>query len=282
MAVDAADRLRDTGIRYSICTLVSRPAEYRAMAQSFAAVGFGPPDCEFLFLDNSAGNRFDAYAGYNIFLRAARGDYVVLCHQDVRLLSDGRERLDAVIAELDSLDPHWGLFGNAGGLRSGNLAIRISDPHGENVAQGGPFPVACQTLDENFIVVRAAANLAVSNDLHGFHLYGTDMCMLASILGYSAYIVDFHLRHESEGVIDAVFARALADLVAKYARTKRPAFVTTSCGKFVIMPFDFLNKGLNTRGGLRFVMSAAHLANTVLRWVGAKRPRTGSPTARTE
>jgi len=34
------------------------------------------------------------------------------------------------------------------------------------------------------------------------------MCMLASILGYSAYIVDFHLRHEGRGVIDAVFARA--------------------------------------------------------------------------
>jgi hypothetical protein len=270
--VDAAVRLRDTGIRYSVCTLVTRPADWRAMARSFAAAGFAPPDCEFLSLDNATGNRFDAYAGYNIFLRAACGAYVILCHQDVRLLSDGRDRLDAVIAELDSLDPHWGLFGNAGGLRSGALAIRISDPHGENVAQGGPFPVACQTLDENFIVVRAAANLAVSHDLHGFHLYGTDMCMLASILGYSAYIVDFHLRHEGRGVIDAVFARALTDLVHKYARTKWPAFVTASCGKFVIMPFDFLNKRLNTRGGLRFVMFAAHLANTALRWVGIKRP----------
>ncbi|MDR3534680.1 MAG: hypothetical protein P4L90_29460 [Rhodopila sp.] len=244
------------------------------MAQSFAAVGFAPPDCEFLFLDNAAGNRFDAYAGYNIFLRAARGAYVILCHQDVRLLSDGRDRLDAVIAELDSLDTRWGLFGNAGGLRSGNLAIRIS-VYDEEVTQGGPFPVACQTLDENFIVVRAAANLAASTDLHGFHLYGTDLCLVASILGYTAYIVDFHLRHESRGVIDDVFVRAAAGLVDKYARTMRPAFVTTSCTKLVITPSAFLNRTINTRAGLRFVMFAARVANGALRWIGARRPRTG-------
>ncbi len=95
--------------------------------ESFEAHGFTAPDCEFLFIDNSAGNRLDIYAGSNLFLRTARGRYVVLCHQDMELLADGRARLEAVIAELGRLDPGWGLFGNAGGVRAGKLAVRITD-----------------------------------------------------------------------------------------------------------------------------------------------------------
>jgi hypothetical protein len=248
------------------------------MRQTFAAGGFAAPDCEFLYLDNSAGNRFDAYAGYNLFLRAARGEYVILCHQDVRLLSDGRDRLDAVIAELDRLDPRWGLFGNAGGLRSGAVAIRISDPpHGEDVAWGGPFPVACQTLDENFIVVRAAANLALSADLKGFHLYGTDVCAVASFLGYTAYVADFHLRHEGPGTVDDVFAGQAVDLIDKYARTMRPVFLTTTCTRLVITPFPFFNRMGNTRRGKRLIQLAAHIASVALRWMGLKRRQPATP-----
>jgi len=245
------------------------------MRQTFAAGGFAAPDCEFLYLDNSAGNRFDAYAGYNLFLRAARGEYVILCHQDVQLLSDGRDRLEAVIAELDKLDPHWGLFGNAGGLRSGAVAIRISDAgHGDDVAQGGPFPVACQTLDENFIVVRAAANLALSADLSGFHMYGTDICAVAALLGYTAYVVDFHLRHADVGIVPDVFAGQAVNLVNKYARTMWPVVLTTTCTRIVITPFPFFNRIGNTKQGLRVIRLAARVASVALRWMGLKRRRT--------
>jgi hypothetical protein len=262
-----------SGTVYSFCTLVTDVARYRAMVGEFVGKGFTEADSEFLYLDNSGGNRFDAYAGYNLFLRAARGTYVILCHQDIRLLSDGRDRLDAVITELNSLDPRWGLFGNAGGLHSGARAIRISDPHGDDVAQGGPFPVACQTLDENFIVVRAAANLSLSGDLSGFHLYGTDMCAVAAFLGYTAYVVDFHLRHEGRGRIDDTFTRAAADLVHKYARTMQPIFFTTTCARLVITPSPFVNRISNTRQGLNFIRLAANAASIALRWAGGKRRR---------
>lgn len=236
------------------------------MRQSFADGGFAAPGCEFLVLDNTEAHRFDAYAGCNLFLRAARGAYVVLCHQDIRLLTDGRERLDAVIAELDRRDPHWGLFGNAGGLRSGEVAVRISDPaHGANAARGGPFPVACQTLDENFIVVRADANLALSGDLAGFHLYGTELCTVAAMLGHSAYVVDFHLRHHGRGTLDDSFVRLSAALVAKYARRMRPAVLTTTCTRLVITPSARLNRIANTRRGMRLVRLAARVAGVASR-----------------
>ena len=62
-----------------------------------------------------------------------------------------------------------------------------------------PLPQRVSGLDANFLVVRRDANLAASADLKGFHLCGTDICTVARFLGYTAYVVDFHLRHLSSG-----------------------------------------------------------------------------------
>src|SRR5215218_6752210 len=96
---EPADARIATGkIRYSVCTIVTRPKEYSEMVASFRAKGFTAEDCEFLYLDNSEANRFDAFAGYNVFLTASKGENVILCHQDVLLLRDGRAELDAALA----------------------------------------------------------------------------------------------------------------------------------------------------------------------------------------
>jgi hypothetical protein len=228
----------DTGPAYSFCTLVTDLAAYRAMVGAFATKGFAAPDCEFLYLNNSNRNRFDAFAGYNRFLRAARGRYIVLCHQDIFPLDDDRARLDALLAELTTRDPNWGVCGNAGANTRGDLVMRISDPHGENVSIGGPFPAKVMSLDENFIIVRGDATLAVSRDLHGFHWYGADLCIIANMLGWTIYVIDFHLRHNSGGNADATFATIGAALRHKYAlacrarwhhvTSRRPLFISGS------------------------------------------------------
>ncbi len=209
MCAQRADKIFDeSAIDYSICTLVTRKQQYGEMIASFRSGGFLEPSCEYLYLDNSAENSWDAYRGYNLFLNVARGKYIILCHQDILLLADGRSRLDEIIAELDRLDPNWGLLGNAGGYRPGELALRISDPRGPD-QRAGKLPARVRSLDENFIVVRRSANLALSRDLSGFHFYGTDLCMIGDLLGYTAYVVDFHLLHKGGGICDAVFYQAI-------------------------------------------------------------------------
>ena len=237
--------------RYSICTVVTKAAQYGAMVEGFAARGFAAEDCEFLYVDNSAGNRFDAHAAYNLFLDVAAGDYVILCHQDVVLLEDGRARLDAVIAELDGIDPAWGLFGNAGGARLGRLAMRITDPSRTDAAEGGPFPVRCYTLDENFIVVRRAARLALPRDRGGFHFYGTELCLMADILGWHAYVVDFHLHHLGAGLLTADFLAQLNRVVEKYQGALRPRWLSTPCTDLFLSSSRVLNVLMNRRLPLR-------------------------------
>ena len=101
---------------YSIGTLVSDLAQYQAMRASFQRHGFDSGDCEYLQIDNTKFNQKDAYAGFNQLLSEARGRYVILCHQDVRMIDDGREELDAELASLEQIDPNWAVAGNAGGV----------------------------------------------------------------------------------------------------------------------------------------------------------------------
>ncbi len=129
-AVSLASRMDGARPRFSICTLATRPSEYAEMVDSFVSHGFTPGDCEYLYLDNSESNSFDAFRGYNLFLSEARGDFIVLCHQDIRLFEDGRAQLEHRLSELTAHDPEWALCGNAGGVAFTRFAKRISDPYG--------------------------------------------------------------------------------------------------------------------------------------------------------
>jgi len=246
-----ANALPGSGIRFSICTLVTDRAEYGEMVASFRKGGFDGADCEYLYLDNSERNAFDAFGGYNLFLTVASGDYLILCHQDILLLEDGRAALERRLAELDALDPAWALCGNAGGTAAGGLAMRITDAHGADRATG-PFPARAAALDENFIVARRDANLALSHDLSGFHLYGADLCIIADMLGRTAYVIDFHLHHKSAGSLDARFYTARRAAIAKYKRAFRTRWIRTTCTTFLVSGLPLLGRAFSGRLGRPF------------------------------
>lgn len=216
-------------MRYTIGTLVTNPEQYAEMRASFAAGGFDGDDCEYLTIDNTNGNTADAYDGLRSALNRARGTYTILCHQDVFLLDDKRVELDARLDELTALDPTWAVAGNAGGKARDELAIRITDKFGDDQSIGGPFPAKVMSLDENFIVVRTDTRVSFSRDLSGFHMYGADLCLNADVLGYCAYVIDFHLRHDGEARTGASFECSVDAFRAKWARALGPRFMQTTC-----------------------------------------------------
>jgi hypothetical protein len=214
--------------RFTIATLVSNRTHYDEMLASFEEGGFGRTDCEYLFVDNTGTQQTCAYRGLDRMLAEAQGDYVILCHQDVRIVDDGRHELEARLADLETLDATWAVAGNAGGIAPGRLAIRISDPHGSN-RYVGQLPAKVVTLDENFMVVKRSARLGFSRDLSGFHFYGADLCLVADMLGHSAYVIDFHLEHLSAGLKGASFAGMEKAFTEKWSRAIRPRFLQTTC-----------------------------------------------------
>jgi hypothetical protein len=233
---------------FSICTMVTNWDEYDGCMASFARGGFDAAHCEFIVLDNSAGNRADGYVAINEFLQAARGRFVLICHQDVVLLEHGRVDLEQRLRELDAVDPHWAVCGNAGYTADGWPVLNLSHPAKDRDVLGEPFPVPVMSLDENFLLVRRAANLAVSRDLSGFHHYAVDLCTVADILGWRSYVIDFFLRHNSAGTLDASYDRSRDAITAKYARALRPRWAHV----ITLRPFLLSGSRLHHRlGGLQ-------------------------------
>lgn len=248
LAVSMTSSEDTTRPRFSICTLVTRHDEYAGMLESFVSHGFTPTDCEYLYIDNSSLNQFDAFRGYNLFLSEARGDFIVLCHQDILLLDDGRAELEQRLNELTACHPEWALCGNAGGVKFTRLAIRISDRYGNNQSIG-PFPAAATALDENFIVVRREANLALSHDLSGFHFYGADLCIVADFLGRSAWVIDFHLQHNGIGksTNPASFYKQRKDIARKYQKALRSRWIVTTVTYFFVSGSPIVSRLLTWR-----------------------------------
>ncbi len=214
--------------RYTIATLVTNRDQYAAMLASFRAGGYSDMLCEYIFVDNTGPLQTDAFRGLNALLNAAHAPHVILCHQDVRLLNDDRATLDRRITELTKRDANWALAGNAGGVSAGRLALCISDPHGKD-QRVGHFPERVVSLDENFIVVRRESRIGFSNDLTGFHFYGADICLHASQMGYSAYVIDYHLEHLSAGKKDHSFDAAERAFRSKWAQALTPRWLQTTC-----------------------------------------------------
>jgi hypothetical protein len=211
--------------RYTIGTIVTDWNAYEAMRASFMRAGFAQ-DCEYLYVDNSQGNRLDAFAAYNRLIATARGERILLVHQDVLADFDNRHVLDQRIREIETIDPNWGVLGNAGIYDGEKLAVRITDPHGTDQYQG-ELPQEVESVDENFVLIRRDAALGVSHDLYGFHLYALDLCLQASFRGLKSYVIDFHVRHLSPGKLDDDFWQVRQKMIRKYRRVFRPKAVST-------------------------------------------------------
>ena len=231
--------------KFSICTLVNNLIEYEGMVSSFKNSGFND-DCRFFYIDNIFGNAFDAYDGINNFLTHSRSEYIIISHQDVSLDFDGYDQLLAVIDGMNKHDPKWAVLGNAGYYDFNTKLIRITDPYGQD-QNSKNLPEKTKSLDENFLVIKKAANLSLSRNIGGFHFYGTDLCVIARILGWNAYVVDFHVRHKGKGNIDSEFYKAKNRFIDKYSKVVKYFSIRTTCDMMVVTGFKFINKILNKK-----------------------------------
>lgn len=214
---------------FSICTLVNNKQEYQEMIGSFVEAGFSFSSCEYLYIDNSLENKFDAYSGLNVLLQRAKGKYVILCHQDILLDFDKRKELDQLIVELQLLDPKWAVAGNAGAAGPNHIVYKVTYPDG--LMSKGKLPLKVQSLDENFILFKNESGLSLSADLSGFHLYGTDICLQAAAKGFHCYVIDFNILHKSRGNPDEHFQVCKKNLIQKYSLLYRNRWIqtTTTC-----------------------------------------------------
>jgi len=231
----------EPAIEFSICTLVTDHEEYKLMRSSFETRGFDIA-CEYIIADNSNGNEFDAYQAISAFLKKAKGKFIVLVHQDVRAIDDRKKLLEA-LSELEAKDPSWAICGNAGSMGYHESAIYIQYESHKETTEGLPMQV--RSLDENFLVIRSASNLTISADLKGFHLYGTDLCIIAKFLGYTSYVIPYMVMHLSKGNIKAL-KEYVPEFLEQYGRKTDLGYIQTTCTQFYLSNSSSKNKLLNS------------------------------------
>ncbi|WP_158827277.1 hypothetical protein [Mucilaginibacter lacusdianchii] len=222
--------------RYSICTLVTDINEYNEMYTSFTKAGFSKEICEFRYIDNIGSNNFDAYKGLNLFLQNANAEFIIICHQDILLNFDKIEVLEKRIEEITAIDKNWAILSNAGGIENDlyqRYTLNVAYPDGK-YDRIGKFPQKVVSVDENFILVKRSANLALSYNLKGFHFYGTDLCLIAELLGYSAYVIDFKVTHKSYGTPNESYYNILQTLTQKYRHFMRNRYIVTTIADFYL------------------------------------------------
>lgn len=233
-------------IDFEFYTLVTRFDEYKEMVESLKKVGFDRENIKFLYFDNKNSNDFDGYNGVNYALKNSNAKYIIFCHQDILFNFDGYEQLLECINELNKIDPKWAIAGNAGKTKSGEVRMKITDPHGPEQTFG-PLPAKVISLDENFLVINNKYNLSCSYQMSGFHLYGIDLCTNAINLGLNCYVIDFHLYHKSKGNLDKSFFSAVKNFRHMLKIRKQSVYYSTTCYSFFVTNSKFLNYFMNLR-----------------------------------
>lgn len=237
---EVSKRQKKTPCLFSICSIITSYDEYGEMKKSFENCGF-MQDCEYIFADNTTNNQFDAYTAVNHFLREATGKYIIIVHQDVRCI-DTVSQLQKILADLTLKDDKWAVCGNAGAIGYHQDVRYITN--GGKIVTHENLPAKVFSLDENLLIVRRSANIVVSADLKGFHLYAADLCIIADYLGYSCYVIPFMVKHLSLGNLKEL-NRQLPEFLDHYGKKLRRRFIQTPSSKFVLSNSSFKNKILN-------------------------------------
>ena len=212
------------------------------MKESFINNGFNEDDCEYLIADNCNTNNFDAYTAINKFLKTGTGQFIIIVHQDVRCV-DNRSVLEDRLLNLEKTDNTWAVCGNAGGSGYKHTHFYLND--NGRLRDTGKFPAKVHSLDENLLIVKGDANLFVSSDIKDFHFYGTDICIIAEILGYSCYVIKFMVNHLSSGNLKKMKEQQ-PNFINKYGNKLKGRFVQTSCTKFYLSNSTTKNKLYNS------------------------------------
>lgn len=213
--------------KYSVCCLSRDKKNQDDIFKLLKRLGFSNDQ---IFISDNSHNTFDSYEAIRIFLRTSNHPFVIILHDDIDFGTATLASLEAKIEDVILKDPRASVFGVAGISFKGQQGVgRFFDSNFSEQSWGFKDFGKASSLDECFLVIRKDSWISVSDDLSGFHFYGTDLCLNAEKLGFSSYVVDFPVIHRSEGTLNSDFYSA-RDRFELHLREKGiHRFIRTTC-----------------------------------------------------
>lgn len=146
-------------------------------------------------------NPYSAARALNLGIEKARGDIVVLCHQDVIFYENWINMLFDRIGEIESTyTKKWGIIGTAGITTRDDTFGVVHSIKGTIQWQSTKRTRVgeVQTVDEHCMILKKSTGLRFDpNTFDGFHFYGPDICLLSLSRGYKNFGILCPLVHDS-------------------------------------------------------------------------------------
>ena len=143
----------------------------------------------------------NAAAAYNAGIDQARSDLLVLVHQDVYLPEGWLASLRRALDLLSKVDSNWGVLGVWGVNKSCDDGTGFIYCAGLMRRLGNVFEGVheVRSLDEVLLIIRKSSKLRFDEQLPGFHMYGTDICLEARRRGMKSYAIPAFCIHNTNG-----------------------------------------------------------------------------------
>lgn len=182
--------------KFSIVTVVNNENTYSDLLNDLKN-----QDCNFEFeiiaLPNFNGEYTSCSNALNIGLSLSESEYVILCHQDIRVpstwLNDILEKIKVFIMN----DVNFGVLGIAGCWSYKN------DSNGIDFLTGNTHKIPfkeVQCLDELCLIVKNNSKIKFDEiNFPHFHCYGSDLCLQYLSKGYRNFAINTPCVHLSDG-----------------------------------------------------------------------------------
>lgn len=182
--------------KISIVTLVSNEEQYINFLEDLKN-----QDCSFDFEIIALPNFNNEYTGcanaLNIGMSLSESEYIILCHQDLRVPKNWLSNIFEKIKELKINDINFGVLGMAGSW------VRNNDSDGVMFINGATKTesyVEVQCLDELCMIIKNGNNIKFDEiNFPHYHCYGTDFCLSYVSKGYRNFAINCPCDHLSDG-----------------------------------------------------------------------------------
>jgi hypothetical protein len=213
---------------FSICTLVKDKKNYEILIESLRKNDFLNGENEVLKIDNSSKNIHDCYSAIREFINNSKRKYIILTHDDV-VINNCKQDLIDQLKKIHSIDQSAAVFGAAGIYKSHLKGAGHFISHKGKEYWGFHDNGRVLSLDECFIIINKSSGITVSDNLNGFHFYGTDICLNATKKGFSCYAINYPITHVSQGKIDDSFLISREKFISHLKKTGINDVISTTC-----------------------------------------------------
>lgn len=202
-------------MKLSIICIANDQKIYDDFLENLAGQKF--KDFELITIMNLNGEYSGARSAFNEHAKAARGQYLMFIHPDIRFLNENA--LGDLAGQLDGEMP-FGVLGVAGAKADGSggrdiLTTIVQGENKESVGKTIDGAVSVQTLDECLFVIER--NYFMEHPFsrrEGWHLYCAEYCLETIKSGMENKAVPSDIWHMSAGKsLDESYMNQLEDLI---------------------------------------------------------------------